>query len=427
MDFDKSLSRKICEWNSSSQLWHRELQFLVAREGRQPQWCVSRIFKTCRVKSQARLTRFEQCQNEGWTFKHASGNRCLHDTGIPSLLEKQQRRQRRQQQSYVTKSKSKIWDSHLQVCHEYGSTPWSRWTRNRWSGALGWCTLSIEREIPKSNGERVHGRGLAPLPLSWTRFGICKDENGELRYIRSIQGHSGGMIISPRLMNHVMIPFKWKRVPYHVGRARHQCSIAEIGLVAGGKERKKGRQSIFFTPLDPFNSDADEAESITDLKKQRKVQYQIHWSSEQDAVYWIHLSTAQDAGLEFWQTGSNAIITYQSVPKESVVKIVSESGKRELFARQLTPRERPIVTLRRSWVHTRDPILQTWLGKPRVICRPETPIWNHQRVAIGRTRTSNSLSISESTASPATRPKRTSNTCKELQNKFRNLWLRKKY
>ena len=37
MVFDKSWSRKICERNSSSQLWHRELQFLVAHEGRTTQ------------------------------------------------------------------------------------------------------------------------------------------------------------------------------------------------------------------------------------------------------------------------------------------------------------------------------------------------------------------------------------------------------
>ena len=42
------------------------------------------------------------------------------------------------------------------------------------------------------------------------------------------------------------------------------------------------------------------------------------------------------------------------MPKECVVKVVSESGKRELFARQLIPRERPKVTLRPSWVHTRS-------------------------------------------------------------------------
>ena len=107
---------------------------------------------------------------------------------------------------------------------------------------------------------------------------------------------------------------------------------------------------MFYTPLDPFNSDANEAESITDTTKPRKVQYQTHGRLKQDAVYWFHLSTAQDACLEFWQTSSNAIITYQSVLKESVVKVVSESGKRELFARQLTPRERPKVTLGPSWI-----------------------------------------------------------------------------
>ena len=102
--------------------------------------------------------------------------------------------------------------------------------------------------------------------------------------------------------------------------------------------------------------------------------YIIKFKPEQDAVYWIHLSTAQDAGLEFWQTGSDAIITCQSVPKECVVKVVSESGKRELFARQLTPRKGSKVTLRTSWVHARsnnlrepretESRLQTWNSNP---------------------------------------------------------------
>ena len=53
-------------------------------------------------------------------------------------------------------------------------------------------------------------------------------------------------------MNYVMIPHTWKQFIYHVGRARDQYSIAEAGLVAGGKERKEGRHTFFFTPLDPF-------------------------------------------------------------------------------------------------------------------------------------------------------------------------------
>ena len=92
-------------------------------------------------------------------------------------------------------------------------------------------------------------------------------------------------------------------------------------------------------------------------------------------MYWIRLSTAHDAGLKFLRTRSNAITTYHSVPKESVIKVVSENGKRELFARQLTPRERPKLTLRPSWIYERsntvsipretESNLQAWIYNPK--------------------------------------------------------------
>ena len=187
-----------------------------------------------------------------------------------------------------------------------------------------------------------------------TRFEICEDENGEIRYIRAIQGHSGGMIISPRLMNYVMIPYEWKRFIYHVGRARDENSSAEIGLVAGATERKEGRQTIFFTPLDPFNSDADEAESITDTTKLRKgtVSNSLEiWTRCSVLDSFVHSTRCWSRIL------ANGFQCHYYLPvcaKECVVKVVSESGKRELFARQQTPRERPKVTLRPSWVHTRS-------------------------------------------------------------------------
>ena len=103
-----------------------------------------------------------------------------------------------------------------------------------------------------------------------TRFEFCKDADGELVYIRAIQGHSGGTIIQPELMNHVPISHKWKHFICHMGRARDRYSIVEAGPVSGGKEGKEGRQTIFFTPLDPYHSDASEAETVTDLSKTEK-------------------------------------------------------------------------------------------------------------------------------------------------------------
>ena len=100
----------------------------------------------------------------------------------------------------------------------------------------------------------------------------------------------------------------------------------------GGRRKRTKRQIIFFTPLDPFNSDADEAEIITGIKKPRKLNYQIHWRHEQDSVCWIHLSKAQDVGPDFWQTGSNAIM---SVPKELRRKGCQRKWK-ERIVRQTT-------------------------------------------------------------------------------------------
>ena len=102
-------------------------------------------------------------------------------------------------------------------------------------------------------------------------------------------------------------------------------SSAEIGLVAGGKERKEGRQTIFFTPLDPFNSDADEAESITDTTKLRKGTVSIG-DLERCSVLdsFVHSTRCWSRIL------ANGFQCHYYVPvcaKECVVKVVSESGK----------------------------------------------------------------------------------------------------
>ena len=137
-------------------------------------------------------------------------------------------------------------------------------------------------------------------------------------------------------------------------------------------------------------------------------------------MYWIHLSTTQDAGLEFWQTGSNAIITYQFVPKESVVNVVSESGKRELLARQLTPREQPKVTLRPSWLHTRSKTVSMHQETESNLQVRNSDL-NASGVALGRRRKSNSPLISQSTAPPTTNLHGRAVHAKESQNKFKNM------
>ena len=117
----------------------------------------------------------------------------------------------------------------------------------------------------------------------------------------------------------------------------HQSS--ESGLIAGGRESKEGRQTIFFTPLNPFGNNPDEEEPSDDFSKPRKVHYHSKWKSRQDAVCWINLARAQDKGVQFWQTRSHALIVYNSVPADCIYKSdFSKKGERTLYERLSTPR-----------------------------------------------------------------------------------------
>ena len=79
-------------------------------------------------------------------------------------------------------------------------------------------------------------------------------------------------------------------------------------LIAGGRESKEGKQTIFLTPLNPFGDTPDGEEPSDDSSKSRKVHYHSEWKSRQDAIHWINSAGAQDKGLQFWQTRSSAII-----------------------------------------------------------------------------------------------------------------------
>ena len=73
------------------------------------------------------------------------------------------------------------------------------------------------------------------------------------------------------------------------------------------------------------------------------------WKDNQNAVYWVRLSTAQDQGLEFWQTKSFAIMTYAAIPGECIGRVTSQNGERVDFERLETPRPVPKVTLKKNW------------------------------------------------------------------------------
>ena len=105
-----------------------------------------------------------------------------------------------------------------------------------------------------------------------------------MTYFQAIQGHSGGTTIAPELMAHVLIPYDWKEFVFHRVRSFGIQSILENGLIAGGKQSKEGRQTTFFTPLNPFEENPEDEAPSVDITSPRKVHDHSNWKHDQDAV-----------------------------------------------------------------------------------------------------------------------------------------------
>ena len=65
-----------------------------------------------------------------------------------------------------------------------------------WDGVIPRLKRRFRSQLEKelTDEDWLHCLYLGSIKI---RFEICEDENGELRYIRAIQGHSSGVIISP--------------------------------------------------------------------------------------------------------------------------------------------------------------------------------------------------------------------------------------
>ena len=179
-----------------------------------------------------------------------------------------------------------------------------------------------------------------------TRFQYCQNSCGTLLYIRAIQGHIGGDLIEPELMGHVAKRFKWKQFLFHRGCSFNPKSILEEGHIAGREEIREGRQTVFFTPLDPY---AIEETIQGDMSKPRKVHCKTEWTHTQNAVCWIHLARAQEKGIPYWQTKSHAIIAHKTVPPDCIETGISQNCETTSYQRLYTPRPAPRIFLKIAW------------------------------------------------------------------------------
>ena len=161
------------------------------------------------------------------------------------------------------------------------------------------------------------------------KFQYCTESSGhQILYLRALQGHSGRNSIDPSLQDNVLSPDNFFGYIYHIGCAINLHSIMNSGLISGGQNLGKERQTVFFTAVNPMNKEHKDPHEI-DLNAPRLAWYkQKKWKIHQDTMYWVDRQLARQKGLKFYQTRSNATIFYATLPAYCIPKVVvMDSGE----------------------------------------------------------------------------------------------------
>ena len=110
-------------------------------------------------------------------------------------------------------------------------------------------------------------------------------------------------------------------------------SIVNHGLIPG-VSLKTGRQAVFFTVVNPMDSQDGLGETLCDLSQGRSAPYKNTWKHFQDTIFWCNLKLAQQRRLQFYQTRSNAVILYDTLLAEFIEKAICMKTKDQLYQRE---------------------------------------------------------------------------------------------
>ena len=128
----------------------------------------------------------------------------------------------------------------------------------------------------------------------------------------------------------MLIPDNFFEYIYHIGCAISLHSITNSGLIPLGQKLSKERQTVFFTGVNPMDKEHRDPHEL-DLTKPRLAPYkQKKWKRHQNSVYWVNIQLAQRKGLKFYQTRSNAIILYDTLPAYCIPKVVDGIWKNHI-------------------------------------------------------------------------------------------------
>ena len=149
-----------------------------------------------------------------------------------------------------------------------------------------------------------------------------------------------------------MIPDNFFEYIYHIGCAISLHSITNSGLTPRGQNSGRGRQTVFFTVVNPMHKNHQDP---VELDLTRLAWYMQKWKRHRDTVYWVDIQLAQRKGLKFFQTRSNAVILYDSLPAYRISKAIVVKSEEIIYQKvYLSPRPPPTISWKDNWTCNLD-------------------------------------------------------------------------
>ena len=174
-------------------------------------------------------------------------------------------------------------------------------------------------------------------------------------YLRALQCHSGRNPIDPSQQYNVLIPDNILEYIYHIGCAINLHSITNLGLIPGGQNLGKERQTLFFTAVNPMDKKHKDPYKIVLLHHVLHGTKQKNVEKHQDTVYWVEKQLAQRKGSKFYQTKSNATILQDTLSAYCIPRVaVMESGEIIHEKVKMSLRFPPQISLKGNWVKELD-------------------------------------------------------------------------
>ena len=181
------------------------------------------------------------------------------------------------------------------------------------------------------------------------RYQYCRDSSGTFFMSELFKSIQDAVLWILHCRTNTTIPDCFFKYIYHVGCAINLHSIINAGLIPGGQSLSN-RQTVFFLLVDLLDKNHKDPDT-NDLNATRHAQY-MHkaWKRHQNTVYWVDVNLAIAKGLKFYQTRSNAIILFETLPVDCILKVVRMEIGEVIYEKvYVLPRPPPKISFEDNW------------------------------------------------------------------------------